>query len=189
MQRAKSRILETYSERHHVIPKCIGGSNKQENLVKLKPEEHYIAHQLLVKIYPSEPKLVYAMHIMSTQNNKRYGWIKRKHAKMLSSTRSGSNHPMFGKPGTMLGRIHTEEAHKKMRVPRTNKQNMKKPMGMLNPNFGKKRTEESKQKMRKPKSIGFAQGEKNPNFGKRASLETRQKMSERAKNRWRQKCL
>ena len=33
--RAKSRELNCYVERHHVIPKCMGGTNDKDNLVKL----------------------------------------------------------------------------------------------------------------------------------------------------------
>lgn len=37
---------------------------------------------------------------------------------------SGSNHPRYGKPGTMLGKFLTEETKEKMRGPKKNKQNM-----------------------------------------------------------------
>jgi hypothetical protein len=40
-----------YYERHHIIPKSIGGLNKKENLVLLTAKEHYIAHYLLYMIY------------------------------------------------------------------------------------------------------------------------------------------
>ena len=39
-----------YWEKHHIIPRCIGGSDKKENLVWLTAREHYIAHWLLTKI-------------------------------------------------------------------------------------------------------------------------------------------
>ena len=49
-----------YSEKHHIIPKCMGGNDSKENLVILTAEEHYVAHQLLVKIYPNQKGLKYA---------------------------------------------------------------------------------------------------------------------------------
>lgn len=52
IERAKSRTLAGYFERHHIIPKCMGGSDEPENIANLAPEEHFVAHQLLVKIYP-----------------------------------------------------------------------------------------------------------------------------------------
>lgn len=72
-----------YVEMHHVIPSCIGGEDTPENLVVLTPEEHFVAHQLLVKIYPQNAKLAYAALMMSAnsphtrRNNKAYGWLRR----------------------------------------------------------------------------------------------------------------
>ncbi len=51
-------------ENHHIIPKCIGGTNKKENLVLLTLKEHYIAHKLLVEIFRETTvvnRLYYAM--------------------------------------------------------------------------------------------------------------------------------
>lgn len=51
----EKRILnppQEYFEKHHIIPKSLGGSNEQNNLVRLTYREHYIAHWLLTKIYP-----------------------------------------------------------------------------------------------------------------------------------------
>ena len=57
----------------------MGGKDDKSNIVKLTPEEHYVAHQLLVKIYPHIKGLIYAANIMSSRvNNKSYGWIRRK---------------------------------------------------------------------------------------------------------------
>lgn len=84
IQKAKSRVLEGYVEKHHILPKCMGGTDTLDNLVALTPEEHFVAHQLLIKIYPNEPKLIYAAQMMCVKskkhqrNNKFYGWLKRK---------------------------------------------------------------------------------------------------------------
>ena len=86
INRAKERQLEGYSERHHIIPKCMGGTNDKDNLVRLTPEEHYVAHQLLVKIYPKNNKLIAAVILMSgnsiktQRSNKLYGWLRRQHS-------------------------------------------------------------------------------------------------------------
>jgi hypothetical protein len=47
------RVLDKneYYEKHHIIPKSMGGSNSNENLVCLTAREHYLAHWLLAKIY------------------------------------------------------------------------------------------------------------------------------------------
>ena len=81
---------DEYYETHHIIPKCIGGSNDKHNLCRLTPEEHFLAHQLLIKIYPDNYKLVLAVSLMCMHNtkrrinNKRYGWVKRKLSKIAS---------------------------------------------------------------------------------------------------------
>ena len=54
IERAKDREIEGYKERHHIIPKCMGGDDSKGNLVCLTPEEHYVCHQILIKMYPSE---------------------------------------------------------------------------------------------------------------------------------------
>ena len=83
--RGKERVtVEGYSEHHHIIPRCLGGSDDKENLVTLTAEEHYVVHQLLVKMHPGNRKLVYAVTIMSRNsngcrsNNKMYGWLRKK---------------------------------------------------------------------------------------------------------------
>ena len=84
IERAKTRPLVVgYFERHHIIPKCLGGDNNIENLVDLTPEEHYVCHQLLFKMHPKNRSLLYAATMMcgksktTKRNNKLYGWIKR----------------------------------------------------------------------------------------------------------------
>lgn len=98
IERAKNRKLECYTEQHHIIPRCLNGSNDKLNLVDLTPEEHYLAHQLLIKIYQDEPKLVYAaiMMIPNRKSNKLYGWIKRRHSQYKSKEQTGAGNSQFG---------------------------------------------------------------------------------------------
>jgi hypothetical protein len=82
ISRAHDRKIQGPTEKHHIIPKCMGGSNAKSNLVKLTPEEHFVAHQLLARIYPKEKGLIYALVVMvgnrwGHRNNKAYGWIRR----------------------------------------------------------------------------------------------------------------
>ena len=39
-----------YIEKHHIIPKCMGGSNNLTNLVKLSARQHFVCHLLLPKM-------------------------------------------------------------------------------------------------------------------------------------------
>lgn len=88
----KSHINYIYYEKHHIIPKCMGRSNIKSNLVELTPEEHFLAHQLLVKIYPEQQKLIFAVHRMCSgteRNNKMFGWLRRQHADAMSDLHLG----------------------------------------------------------------------------------------------------
>ena len=64
VNRAKMRQMNGYKERHHIIPRCIGGSNDSDNIVELTAKEHYIAHRLLTEIYPDNSKIKYAYWMM-----------------------------------------------------------------------------------------------------------------------------
>ena len=59
-------------ERHHIVPRCVGGSDNLFNLGDLTPREHYIAHKLLAEALPHEEKIVCAWHFMSCINKKLY---------------------------------------------------------------------------------------------------------------------
>ena len=70
IDRAKVRKLEGYGENHHIIPKCMGGTNKKENIVKLTAREHFICHWILTRIFPSNIKIFYAFSSMVLLENK-----------------------------------------------------------------------------------------------------------------------
>ena len=70
IEQAKTRQLEGYKEKHHVIPKCLGGSNDKSNLVELTAREHFICHRLLCEIYPNNDKLLYALWLMAIGKQK-----------------------------------------------------------------------------------------------------------------------
>lgn len=57
-----------YFEVHHKLPKSLGGTDEQNNLVKLTAREHYIAHLLLVNIHKANSfaygKMLYAFNCM-----------------------------------------------------------------------------------------------------------------------------
>ena len=65
IDRARNRTLQGYREKHHVIPRCLGGTNQNTNLVNLTAREHFIVHKLLCEIYPNESKLFFAYRMMA----------------------------------------------------------------------------------------------------------------------------
>lgn len=99
IEKARNRFNpEGYFEIHHILPRCLGGNDDEQNLVKLTPEEHYVAHQLLVKIYPNNNKLILAatMMIPNRKSNKLYGWLKRKHSIAMKELQTGTSNSQFG---------------------------------------------------------------------------------------------
>lgn len=96
IERAKERVPEGYVERHHIVPSCMGGSDDKHNLVALTPEEHFLCHVLLVKIYPEHTGLIYAVNMMCTghagkrKRRKIYGWLKRRYSKQRKIDAKGS---------------------------------------------------------------------------------------------------
>ena len=85
MKRATDRQIDGYTEKHHIIPKCMNGSNAEENIAVLTAREHFIAHQLLIKIYPGHRSLAHAAYMMTRSNkfqtrnaNRLYAWLREK---------------------------------------------------------------------------------------------------------------
>lgn len=70
IERAKNRKLDGYLEKHHIIPKCMGGGNNPTNLAELTAREHFLCHMLLCEIYPTEYKLKHALFLMAIGKQK-----------------------------------------------------------------------------------------------------------------------
>lgn len=118
INRARSRQIDGYIERHHVTPRCLGGADDLTNLVKLTAEEHYLAHLLLVKIHKNNDKVIYAANMMTWDrhgkhsSNKRYGWLKRLFSKEMSAA---SKKRMEGGcfRDSAIARLNSDEAKRK----------------------------------------------------------------------------
>lgn len=85
INRAKARIISSNTERHHIVPKCAGGSDDPTNLVDLTVREHYVAHILLAKIHGGT--LWHAVNLMGRKKkytNRHYERARLEHSKLLS---------------------------------------------------------------------------------------------------------
>jgi hypothetical protein len=160
IERAKIRQIKGYTEKHHIIPKCLGGSNDEENLIELTAREHFLCHILLVEIYPNEPKLKWAIYNMS--NYKKYKVNSREYERLKIEFIS----LVKGKPRTQETRDKIGKAHKGktisektlilLRKPKSEevKLNMRKPKSTTINMFGSK-SDIHKLNMRKPKPTNF----------------------------------
>ncbi|WVX87499.1 homing endonuclease [Vibrio phage EniLVp02] len=117
INRAIGRTIEGYTEKHHVYPACLCRYSKRfgeredylfdrnadDLIVKLTAREHYVAHQLLAKMYPTEPGLqlaAYAMTLNSDthiRNNRLYEWVRRRHANAMSESQAGKRNTQYGR--------------------------------------------------------------------------------------------
>ena len=63
-----------YSERHHIVPRHLGGGDEPSNLVRLTPEDHYFAHLLLAKIHGG--KMWDCVLLLSGRCRRRTPWAR-----------------------------------------------------------------------------------------------------------------
>lgn len=105
----QNNLLTGYTEKHHIIPKSLGGSNKKKNIVKLSAREHFICHLLLTKMYKQGTfewiKMTKAFMNMFRQNNKQqryinsksYEYYKYNFSLVQSINQSGKANSQYGK--------------------------------------------------------------------------------------------
>lgn len=111
--------LDEYKESHHIVPKCMGGDDSLNNLVKLTARQHYLAHWLLYKIYGTS-SLVHAWHSMSrigvgqtnrTINSHLFDYCKKQRRIHLSKQYSGEGNNFYGKSHSESTRRRLSELH------------------------------------------------------------------------------
>jgi hypothetical protein len=155
IERAQTRVIDGYTEKHHIQPRSLGGSNDKDNLVDLTAREHFICHWLLTKIYTGEAKskMIYALNGMKRSNefaqryetaitSRVYENLKKEFSIVHSATMKGRTPWNKGIPITenqrsknrksALGKKHTDIA--KSRISEAQ--------------IGRKRSEETKEKIR-----------------------------------------
>lgn len=151
-----------YFERHHIIPKCLGGSNDESNLVYLTAKEHYLCHRLLVEIHPGDYRLKFAIWQMlhQTKLHKRYipsGKIYERIKNEYAVSRLGvpkSTETKLRMSRSATGRIMSEETKRKLSIINTGKKLSAETIAkMSNTLRGMKKSEETRRRMTKPKPI------------------------------------
>lgn len=64
------RNINDYTELHHIKPRCMGGNDSKDNLIRLTLREHFIAHWILWKAYPNHLGIASAFLQMNNKNPK-----------------------------------------------------------------------------------------------------------------------
>lgn len=93
---SSNRKLSCYIEKHHIIPRCMGGGDEIENIVELTAREHFIAHRLLCEIYPQNVKLKHALWLMNegitlnkySPSSRTYQRLKEERSRLMSGNNS-----------------------------------------------------------------------------------------------------
>lgn len=153
----RTKKSDFYYEAHHIKPKSFGGegncrNTKHPNIVLLTPKEHYIAHLLLVAMYPNSSAMHKALwNMCNVKQDKRY----KPSAKAYHKIRINYIKHTIGPLNHFYGKNHTLET--KLKISKTS--------------YGRKtflnkhHTEESKLKISKSR------------VGKHLSIETKIKIS------------
>lgn len=193
--RAKLRQYDgSYKEFHHIVPRCLGGTEEPSNFAHLTAREHFICHWLLVKMYPTGQehwKLLNALRMMrsETPSQTRYDTkitarvyenLKEKYSKLSSERVSGEKNPMHGDKF-----YRSPEGRERQRLAVTGEKN-----GAKQPEARAKISKSSLGRKHPPRSAEYrakcsatSLGENNGMFGKKHSDGTKALIAERAKGR------
>lgn len=181
-------------EHHHILPRSLGGTDNESNLIYITAREHFVCHWLLTKIYPTGEehwKMLNALRMMRAENKNQqryhtkitsrvYAKLKEEYSRLQSERFSGENNPMYGDKF-----YRSEEGYTRQREAVLGEKNGAKKVEsrkkIADSKLGKTRdlfSKEWKEKMSLAK-----QGKNNNMFGKSHSKETLEKIREKAKLR------
>jgi hypothetical protein len=153
---SKQYSTDVYTEKHHILPKSLGGDNSKSNIIRIPGRVHFILHKLLVRMVLNtkhKKNMCHALNMLAKANNKHqhrhqitsheYELIRSR----LSETMMGENNPMFGKPAPNRGITHNAETRAKLSA--ANIAHFKTHCGTR---LGVKVSDETRAKQRGPKS-------------------------------------
>jgi 5-methylcytosine-specific restriction endonuclease McrA len=142
--RASNRMLSVgmYVERHHVIPKSLGGDNTRENLVSLTAREHFICHWLLTKMTNGRSKskmwLALLKMCVVSGTHQRYLPSASTYENIrlaVGKANRGENNPSYGKrvPAEQIARArNTRQQNDLSRLPYKHSEESKRKIGEAN---------------------------------------------------------
>jgi hypothetical protein len=168
---SRSKGGETYYEAHHILPKCLGGEGHESqwkyhsNIILLTAREHFICHWLLVRVYPENAKLIYALWMMSNRvggrrenryipSSRAYEEARGLHSKELKKKPAWNTGKLPVRRGISQTKEHVEKrvkAHKgSVRTEESRQRMSEARKGKVPWNRGKVRSEELNKKYKKP---------------------------------------
>jgi len=177
-RKAKQPQAPEYFEKHHIKPRCLGGCDDPENIIRLKPEDHIFAHVLLAKWLDDRGSWAAVKFIFGhacknlrapTRREIRLAAMAREE---FAARNTGPNNPNYGKPlpewqKERLRQINTG----KKQSPESIEKRRQQAIGRPSPRKGCKLTPEQVEAVRKSST------------GRKHSVEAIEKI--RAANLWR----
>lgn len=186
--------IDLYVEIHHILPKCLGGTDENDNLVALTYREHIVCHKLLCKLYPDNYYLhssIYLMLHIKIENGKKvktfsnskeaeeYKLFLKTHKKPLSEeSRKKMSESHKGWSPSEEHRRRASEVHTGKIVSKETREKLRKV------NLGRHHTEESKRKIsesRRGKKLSSDKKNSKSLKGKRLGISPTKEQVEKAK--------
>lgn len=178
--RGRFNCGEEYCERHHIRPRCLDGSDEEDNLIDLYAREHFIAHKLLAQENPTNDELIYAwwmMAIVKGDNQERYELTPEEYEDVKKSLIETQRARRIGSKASDETKNRMSIANKKRWSSQEAREEQSKKL------TGRTFSEESLQRMREAAQRTHADSEwkrkmREANLGKVVSDETRKNMSD-----------
>lgn len=116
-----------YCERHHIVPKSLGGNNTRDNIVFLPAQEHFRCHQLLVNMTNGEAKskmwsgLWRMMNKQSRNQDRDFSFSLEEYEEARLNHALTHSERMSGEKNYFYNKTHSNETKKKMSKARKGK--------------------------------------------------------------------
>lgn len=164
VKNAQVRSINGYTEKHHIVPRSLGGSDDTSNIVKLTAREHFICHWLLTKFVDQEHKgkMINALQMMRAESNIQERYTTKITARVYEHLRKD-----YAEYISNLNKGRVQPLHEKKK--------------QIEAMTGRKRKPFSKEW--KEKLSQSSSGENNPMYGKTHSEETRRKIADKMRGR------
>lgn len=116
IDRARDRKIDQQTEKHHTIPRSLGGSNDRDNLVKLTLKEHRLCHLLLTRMLTGmdRRRMLFAAKRMFDKCAKFHGMSRGESYVLLrEQVKSAVSEMNRGKPANNRGSRHSDQVREK----------------------------------------------------------------------------
>lgn len=123
----KIKELFIYTEKHHVIPKSLGGSNLRDNIVYMSAKDHYRCHQLLINMTEGTDhgkmwsSLWRMMNKQSYNQHRDYEFTANDYEQARIAHANSHSERMLGKNNPFYNQKHTAESLKTMSLAKKGK--------------------------------------------------------------------